>query len=250
VELELVCVNSDKEEMILESKLKGVDGIVVPIGWGTRGVKGKLKAIQYARENKVPFLGLCYGMQLACVEFARNVVGLKDADTEEINPKAKDLIIHSIPFNEQYQVIKGDGCSMRLGTFDCLLKKGSLVYDVYAKYGGLRKYLRCSEFISESKKVLKQVPARGGVCQDDDSGIIQERHRHRFEFNNKYIPILEKHGLVFSGMSPDGMFVEVIELPRKVHPFFLATQGHPEYRSRPLNPHPVFVEFLRASLKV
>lgn len=231
-DVNLVGINSDKDEGVINKKLKNVDGVIVPIGWGKRGVEGKLEAIKFVRENKVPYLGLCYGMQLACVEYARNVAGIKDAHTEEVDPKTKNKIIHSIPYDEKYQVIKGDGVSMRLGTYDCVLKEGSLAWGIYKRH---------SEFSSESEKVLNQV-------QDDGAIVVSERHRHRFEFNNDYKEVLEQHGLVFSGMSPDEMFVEMIELPKEVHPFFIATQGHPEYRSRPLKPHPIFIEFFSAIL--
>lgn len=201
--------------------LKSCDGVVVPIGWGSRGVEGKIKAIKYVRENKIPYLGLCYGMQLATIEFARNVLGLKDANTKEVNPKTKNPVIHDIPFNEKYQTIKGDGASMRLGAFDCLLKKNTLAYEIYKKHNA---------FKNKSKD------------------LISERHRHRFEFNNDYRKRLEKEGLIFSGTSPDDFFVEMIELPKNKHPFFLATQAHPEYKSKPMHPHPIFVEFLQSCL--
>ena len=213
----------------LEKKLKKAvtilekaDGIIVPIGWGERGVEGKIDAITYARENKIPFLGLCYGMQLASVEFARNVVGLKDAHTSEVRPDTPYPIIHDIPFEEKYQKIKGDGASMRLGAYDCVLKPGSLAHQIYSKHDGFK-----------NKK----------------ESLISERHRHRYEFNNEYREILEKNGFVISGTSPDNFFVEMIELPQKDHPFFLATQAHPEYKSRPLKPHPIFIEYLRAAVK-
>ncbi len=202
--------------------LEDMDGIIVPIGWGSRGSEGKIKALEYARKNKIPYLGLCFGMQLACVEFARNVVGLKDAHSEECDPKAKHHIIHYIPFNEKYQTIKGEGTSMRLGAFDCIIKKDTLAYKVYTKYG-----------VGEKLK--------------DGNLKVSERHRHRLEFNNDYRKQLEDKGFIFSGTSPDDFFVEVIELPKKMHPFFLATQAHPEYKSSPLKPHPMFLEFVKAS---
>lgn len=210
----------DIEKKGAEKYLSDVDGIIVPIGWGDRGVEGKIAAIKYARENKVPYLGLCYGMQLACVEFARNVVGWSDATTEEVNPKSKHLVIHSIPLDTKYQVIKGEGTSMRLGTYPCVIKKKTLAYEIYSKHG------------------LK--PKSGKL-------VAQERHRHRFEFNNKYKEALEKKGMIFSGTSPDKFFVEMVELPKEMHPFFIATQAHPEYKSTPLKPHPMFLEFLKAS---
>ena len=202
-------INAESEEKNMDSKLKDADGIIVPIGWGARGVEGKINAIKYARENKIPYLGLCYGMQLACVEYARNVAGLKGANSKEVDPKAKYQIIHDIPFDPKYQVIKSEGASMRLGTYPCHLKAGSYVKSIYK------------------------------------SDEIFERHRHRFEFNNEYRDILTKKGLVISGTSPDDFFVEFIELPKSEHPFFIATQGHPEYKSSPLQPHPLFVEFIK-----
>ncbi len=201
-------------------ELKKADGIIVPIGWGERGVEGKIKAIKYARENKVPYLGLCYGMQLACIEFARTVCGLTDAHTTEVKPNTKHPIIHSIPFDSKYQKIKGEGASMRLGAYDCILKPGSLVDSIYAKHNAYK---------------------------DAATHLISERHRHRFEFNNEYREILEQKGFVISGTSPDNFFVEMIELPQEMHPFFVATQAHPEYKSRPENPHPLFIEYLRAA---
>jgi len=212
-------VNSDKDEEKIEKLIKDSDGIIVPIGWGPRGVEGKIKAIKFSRENKIPYLGLCYGMQLACVEFARNVIGWKDANAVEINPKTTHPIIHEIPFNKKYQVIKGDGTSMRLGAYDCVLKKDSLMYKIYDKHNGFK---------------------------DKKKNIVSERHRHRFEFNNKYREDFEKHGMVISGVSPDDFFVEMIELPKSKHPFFIGTQGHPEYKSTLLKPHPIFVEFVKA----
>ena len=203
------------------AKLKAADGIIVPIGWGERGVEGKIKAITYARENMIPYLGLCYGMQLASIEFARHVVGLKDAHTTEVAPDTPHPIVHDIPFDEKYQRIKGDGASMRLGAYDCILKPKTLAHDIYKKH-----------------KAFK----------NQSQNLISERHRHRYEFNNEYRQALEEKGFVISGTSPDDFFVEIIELPKKLHPFFIATQAHPEYKSRPLAPHPLFIEFMKATL--
>ena len=205
-----------------ENLLCDVDAIIVPIGWGKRGTEGKIQAIQYAREHRVPYLGLCYGMQLASIEFARNVVGLTDADTEENAPDTSNKIIHSIPFNPKYQTIKGEGTSMRLGAFDCIIKEGTLAYRIYDKHHAWK----------EGKK-----------------GLISERHRHRYEFNNEYRKKLEQHGFVISGTSPDDFFVEIIELPQSIHPFFIATQPHPEYKSQPLKPHPLFIELIHAAIE-
>ena len=210
------------EEQGAEKLLQGKDAIIVPIGWGERGAEGKVQAIKYAREQKIPYLGLCYGMQLACVEFARNVVGLADANTEENNPNSQNLIVHSIPYDEKYQTIKGEGVSMRLGAYDCLIKENSLASSLYEKYDGWK---------------------------NKEQRIVSERHRHRFEFNNKYRSQLEEKGLIISGTSPDDFFVEMIELPKEIHPYFVATQGHPEYKSRPLKPHPVFLGLLEAAAK-
>jgi len=223
LELKLDLISAElveKKDKTALGLLKLAQGIIVPIGWGERGVEGKIAAITYARENKIPYLGLCYGMQLACVEFARNVLGLKDAHTSEVDPNTPDPIIHDIPFEEKYQKIKGDGASMRLGAYDCVLKKGTLAYSIYEKHNA---------FIDKKK------------------GLISERHRHRFEFNNEYRAALEAEGFVISGTSPDDFFVEMIELSPKLHPFFIATQAHPEYKSRPLTPHPLFIEFLRVA---
>ncbi|PIN73473.1 CTP synthetase [Candidatus Woesearchaeota archaeon CG10_big_fil_rev_8_21_14_0_10_45_16] len=209
------------EEEGAEASLRDMDAIIVPIGWGKRGAEGKVQAVKYARENKIPYLGLCYGMQLACVEFARNVVGLEGADTEENDPDTAHKIVHSIPFNEKYQTIKGEGTSMRLGAYDCVIKPNTLAENLYSRWNGWK---------------------------DQEKHIISERHRHRFEFNNSYREPLQQKGFVFSGTSPDDFFVEVIELPKEMHPFFIATQGHPEYKSQPLKPHPLFLGLLEAAL--
>lgn len=223
-EIIIKTINSDKSQGEIAKHLKGVDGVIVPIGWGKRGIPGKIEAIKYARENKVPYLGLCYGMQLACVEFARNVVGLKDAHSEEVDPEAEHKIIHSIPFDNKYQTIKGENTSMRLGTFPCVLQENSLAHSIY--------------------KTKKDHISK---LNNSDAPVVYERHRHRFEFNNDYREQLEKHGMIFSGTSPDDFFVEMIELPKDMHPFFVATQAHPEYKSYPLDSHPMFSEFIKAA---
>lgn len=212
-------LETDRPEAL--KQLKNADGIIVPIGWGERGVEGKIAAIEYARTKKVPYLGLCYGMQLASVEYARNVVGLTGAHTKEVDPETPHPIIHDIPFEARYQTIKGEGASMRLGAYDCVLKEGTLAHAIYSKHNAFK---------------------------DKDKSLISERHRHRFEFNNEYRKPLEDAGFVISGTSPDDFFVEMIELPQEKHPFFIATQAHPEYKSRPLAPHPLFVEYLLAAI--
>ena len=222
IEAEIIFIsaeNLEKNKKNAGTSLKELDGIIVPIGWGSRGVEGKIEAIRYARENKIPYLGLCYGMQLASIEFARHVAGLENANTEEIDQNAPYKVIHSIPFDEKYQKIKGDGASMRLGAYDCVLKPKTLAHEIYKKHQAFK---------------------------DERQNLISERHRHRYEFNNEYRKTLEDKGFVISGTSPDDFFVEMIELPREIHPFFLATQAHPEYKSAPLKPHPIFIEYLRA----
>lgn len=222
VKLDLNFVNSELQENDVETLIADSDGIIVPIGWGNRGVEGKIKAIKYARENKIPYLGLCYGMQLATVEFARNILGMKDANSTEVNPKTPFPIIHLIPEEERYVSIKSKGVTMRLGAWDCVVKKGTLTEQIYDKHHAFK---------------------------DKHQNIVSERHRHRFEFNNDYRKQIEDAGLIISGTSPDNFFVEMIELPTDIHPFFYATQAHPEYKSSPLHPHPVFLEFIEAALK-
>ncbi len=192
------------------SELGTFDGILVPGGFGTRGIEGILNVIRYAREHKIPYFGICYGMQLAVVEYARNVLGLKDATSREIDPKSSNLVIDIM--ESQKEVLKNGkyGGSMRLGTCPAVLKKGTVARTAY------------------------------GVDN------IDERHRHRFEVNPAYIERLEKAGLVFSGTSPDGTLMEIAELSKKDHPFFLGTQFHPEFKANPLNPHPIFTAFIKA----
>ncbi len=191
--------------------LKNIDGLIVPQGWGSRGVEGKIKAVQYARENKIPYLGLCFGMQMAVIEYARNVCHLKSANSEEVDPKTKYPVIHVMEDQKKYLEKHQYGGTIRLGQWPAVINKKSKLFDLYK--------------------------------QDK----VMERHRHRYEFNNKYRKILEKFGLKVSATSPDGKLVEAIELSD--HPFFIGTQYHPELQSRPLTPHPLFVGFLEACLK-
>ena len=193
--------------------LSKFDGILVPGGFGEIGIEGKIRIIQYAREHNIPYFGLCYGMQLMVVEYARNVLGLHDANTHEINAKAKELIIDVIPEQKAKIAQKKYGGTMRLGVYPAKLKKGTLAQKAYGK------------------------------------NLIQERHRHRYEVNPEYIDKLEEKGLIFSGASPDGVLMEIAELPRHKHPFFLGTQFHPEFLARPLHPHPLFSAFIKAALK-
>lgn len=193
------------------SSLDMFDGIIVPGGFGESGIEGKLNVIGYARQNKIPYFGLCYGMQLMTIEFARNVIGLKGAQTAEIDPKAPHVIIDIMP-DQKKKIAEGNyGGSMRLGQYPAKLVKGTMAAEAYG------------------------------------TTSIKERHRHRYEVNPKYIDRLEKGGLVFSGKSPDGTLMEIAELPRDVHPFFLGTQFHPEFLARPLAPHPLFTGFMKAA---
>jgi CTP synthase len=203
------------------NELDKMDGVIVPGGFGESGIEGKLNVIRYCREKKIPYFGLCYGMQLMTIEYARNVVGLNDAHTAEINPKAKHLIIDIMP-DQKKKIAEGNyGGSMRLGLYPAKLLDGSVAQDAYSYFG--------------MKKLAK--PTK----------LIEERHRHRYEVNPEYIKQIEDKGLVFSGTSPDGTLMEIAELPRSVHPFFLGTQFHPEFHARPLAPHPLFTEFVKAA---
>ncbi|HZZ98860.1 MAG TPA: CTP synthase [Candidatus Saccharimonadia bacterium] len=223
---EIVWVNSEQLEKLskkeVAAKLKGLDGVIVPIGWGARGVEGKIAAIQFAREHKVPYLGLCYGMQLAVVEFARHVLGWPDANSQEVDPDSKHQVIHIIPEQNRILEDRAYGGTMRLGGWECFVKKGTLPWKAYEKFGG---------FI------------------DKKTGLTSERHRHRYEFNDSYLNALEKAGLVIAGRSKKEDLVELIQLPTQVHPFFVGTQGHPEYKSTPLHPHPIFMAFMEAVKK-
>ncbi len=199
----------DSEEITKENakeKLAGIDGIIVPGGFGNRGVQGKIETIRYARENNIPFLGICLGMQMAVVEFARNVLKLEDANSEEFNPECKNPVIHIM---KDQKVITKKGGTMRLGSYPCTIKKGTLAEKIYK------------------------------------TTDIEERHRHRFEYNNTYREQMEEAGLIASGTSPDGMLVEMVEL--RDHPFFIAGQFHPEFKSRPDRPAPLFVALVKAA---
>ncbi len=187
------------------------DGILVPGGFGTAGVEGIIKAIQYAREKKIPYFGLCYGMQLAVIEYARHMAGVAGATSREINPTAKDLVIDIMEEQKKLLENKNYGGTMRLGAYPAYLKKGTI--------------------------------ARGAYKAE----MVSERHRHRYEVNNAYVEKLEKAGLVFSGTSPSGKLMEIAELPKSKHPFFLGTQFHPEFTARPFAPHPLFTEFVKAA---
>ncbi len=192
-------------------RLDGYDGILVPGGFGTTGIEGKLNVIQYARTKNIPYFGICYGMQLAVLEYAKNVLKLKHASTEEIDPRASHLVIGIMP-DQKENIARGKmGGSMRLGEYPATLLKGTIAAKAYGVHS------------------------------------IIERHRHRYEVNPLYLDPLKEKGLIFSGMSPDEKLMEIMELPRTKHPFFLGTQFHPEFHARPLSPHPLFTAFVQAA---
>lgn len=211
--------------------LKDYDGIVVPQGWGSRGVEGKIKAVKFARENKIPYLGLCFGMQMATIEFARDVLKLKTANTTEADPKTGCPVIHVMDDQKEYLLKKQYGGTIRLGSWPCQIKEGTLLDKLYKEYGKDKR----SPWYSD----------RGfNTVLGNSKNVIYERHRHRYEFNNAFREKFEKAGLIISGTSPDGRLVEAIELTG--HPFFVGTQFHPEYIARPNAPHPIFMGFIEA----
>jgi CTP synthase len=196
----------DVDGMLVESYLEGLDGILVPGGFGIRGIEGKIRSIQYAREQGIPFLGLCLGLQCAVIEYARNVLGLANAHSSEFDPMTSDPVIDLMDTQKD---VADKGGTMRLGIYPAKLAEGSLARDLYAEE------------------------------------VVYERHRHRWEVNNRYRQQLQDAGFLLSGMSPDGRLVEFIELPS--HPYFIATQAHPELRSRPDAPHPLFEGLVAAA---
>lgn len=191
-------------------ELKNYDGIIVPGGFGSRGIEGIISAVKFARENKIPYFGLCYGMQMIVIEYARNVLGLKDANTREVNPNAKHLVIDIMESQKAILQKNLYGGSMRLGEYKALLRDNTIAKNAYGQ-----------------KEII-------------------ERHRHRYEVNPAYIADLEARGLVFSGRSPEGHLMEIAELSKSKHPFFLGVQFHPEFLARPLAPHPLFSAFIKA----
>ncbi|MDT7871181.1 MAG: CTP synthase [Thermocrinis sp.] len=204
VKLNILWVNSENVE---EELLHEADGILVPGGFGERGIEGKIKAINYGRLSKKPTFGICLGMQLMCVEFARNVLNLKGANSTEFDPNTPHPVIDIMEEQKQIEELGG---TMRLGAYPCVLKEGTKVREIYKKE------------------------------------VIYERHRHRYEFNNAYRELFERNGFVISGVSPDGRLVEVVEL--KDHPWFIGCQFHPEFKSKPFDPHPLFVSFIKACI--
>ncbi|HEX4420973.1 MAG TPA: CTP synthase [Kofleriaceae bacterium] len=206
--VEIKHIDSEELEKAGTGMLTGYDSILVAPGFGARGTEGKIAAVRYARENRIPFFGICFGMQLACVEFARHVAGLERANSTEIDPSTPHPVVDLMP---DQRGVTDKGATMRLGAYPCVLKPGTRAAEAY------------------------------GTTE------ISERHRHRWEINNNYRDALEKHGMVISGLSPDGRLVEMIELPQ--HPYFVGCQFHPEFTSRPSAPHPLFSRFIKAAVE-
>lgn len=212
-EIEWFVSDDLEKDKKIQSKLKKLDGIIIPQGWGSRGVEGKIKAVQIARENKIPYLGLCFGMQMAVIEFARNVLGWKEANSEEVSTNCQTKVIHLMDCQKEILAKSKYGGTIRLGSWPCKLKKGSFLKNLYGK-----------------------------------KNVVDERHRHRYEFNNDCRKELENAGLIISGESPDGNLVEAVEISKKEHPFFVGVQFHPELKSQFLNPHPIFMGFVKSCL--
>ncbi len=221
----------DSENITAENaadQLAGLDGIIVPGGFGSRGIPGMIEAARYARENKIPYFGICLGMQIEVIEFARNVCGIKDADSGEFDELCPNKVINFMP-GQSEDIDKGG--TLRLGAYPCVIKSGTTMERCY-------------------KDAIKEHPeANISKASIDDKGVltIQERHRHRYEFNNDYRDVMVKNGLTLSGLSPDGRLVETVELSDR--PFFVGVQFHPEFKSRPNKPHPLFRGFIKASLE-
>ncbi len=220
--VETTWIDAGKVERDGEKIIGHPNGIIVPIGWGERGAEGMITAASYARRENIPYLGLCYGMQLAVVAFARDILGWIDANTTENNKETSHSVIDLIAQQKEFMQRRAYGGTMRLGGWEATVKKDTTAFALYDTYGG---------FIDKSR------------------GLTSERHRHRYEFNNKYLDDFEKKEFVISARSVHENLVEIIELPKAMHPFYLGTQGHPEYKSRPLAPHPIFLGFLQACTK-
>ncbi|MGA0368513.1 MAG: CTP synthase, partial [Kiritimatiellia bacterium] len=206
MKLNLKKIASEDIEKNKTEHLDAVDGILIPGGFGNRGIEGKVAAIRYARENGIPFFGICMGLQCAVIEFSRNVCGLEDANSTEINPKTPHPVVCLM---EEQKDVVDLGATMRLGAWDCKLKADTRVRELYGKE------------------------------------MISERHRHRYEFNNAYREAIQEHGMTIAGTTPAGELVEIVEIPE--HPWFVAVQFHPEFKSQPFNPHPLFAGFIGAS---
>ncbi|MBU3668992.1 MAG: CTP synthase [Candidatus Taylorbacteria bacterium] len=220
-----------------EGKKIQFNGILVPGGFGETGIEGKIAVIRYAREHKIPYFGICYGMQLMVIEYARNMAGLSGANTSEINPKAAHLVVDIMEHQKKLLEDGKYGASMRLGGFACGLLPKTIAYEAYKKSGWVNRLSHRSKAYDAALSISKSTQFAGAII---------ERHRHRYEVNPEYVAELTKAGLVFSGTSPDGHLMEIAELPKDVHPFFLGVQFHPEFLGRPVDPHPIFTAFVDA----
>jgi CTP synthase len=221
VQIKEVWVSAEEVEKKGADIIGKPDGIIVPIGWGSRGAEGMIAAASYARRKKIPYLGLCYGMQLACIAFARDIIGWSDANTSENDTNTPHQVIHLMPAQAEFMKNRAYGGTMRLGAWEAIVKKGTIAYEAYKRHGGLL----------------------------DKNGLTSERHRHRYEFNDEFVDAYERKGFVISARSVKENLAEIIELSASIHPFYVGTQGHPEYKSRPNKPHPLFIEFLNAAKK-
>ena len=221
-------------EELCGKKLSNIDGILVPGGFGSRGVEGKIAAIKYAREHKIPFLGICLGMQCTVIEYARDVLGWKDANSTEFDENTTHPVIDLM---EEQRGVTQKGGTMRLGAYPCVLKKGSLAARIYGH---------------KERKDRKEISVQMSLgVKNENTVVISERHRHRYElaYDSEERAALVAAGLVVSGVSPDGKLVEIVELPQAKHPYFIAGQFHPEFKSRPTAPHPLFIGLVEAALK-
>ncbi len=217
--MKTVWIDAEKIEKNGPEIIGKPNGIIVPIGWGERGSEGMIAAANFAREKKIPYLGLCYGMQLACVAYARHVLGWKDANTQENNDKSSHQVIHLIEGQKDLIARRAYGGTMRLGGWQAHIKPGTMADKIYAV---------------------------NNAYTDKSKYLTSERHRHRYEFNDAYTSDFENKGFTISARSVVEKLVEIIELPQSTHPFYMGTQGHPEYKSRPLSPHPIFIAFIEA----
>lgn len=231
-------------ERKLKEKFGKRQGILVPGGFGETGIEGKISVIKYAREKKIPYFGICYGMQLMVIEYARHIAGFQGAHTSEIDAGAAHLVVDIMDHQKKLLNEGRYGASMRLGGFPCILVPKTIAHTAYKKAGRIGKRLddiKPENYgIGVDRKILSRAKAE----------IIVERHRHRYEVNPTYIEQIEKAGLVFSGTSPDGTLMEIAELPKNKHPFFLGVQFHPEFLARPLDPHPLFTEFIKSAFGI
>ena len=241
-------IDSESLEDLTDSEIKdrlgGMDAIVVPQGWGRRGIEGKIKAAKYARENKLPYLGLCFGMQMASIEFGRNAVGLKKANSSEVDPRTPHPVIHIMPNQRDYLNKKQYGGTIRLGAWPCVIRKGTLLEKAYKKFGGgkFRPWYQPNPLFKNKSPITNPPAGRAG-----HELLIFERHRHRYEFNNKYRSLFEGKGCKFSGVWKEGNLVEIIELAD--HPWFVGVQFHPEFKSKPTSAHPLFSGFIKSAIE-